>query len=321
MAETTRDRAVREAGYLFVAFSEDPEDPVVRERIARWLRSDSENTRAWNEIADIDGLVTEAFTRQPVTSKANRIGLRGRQGWVVAAAGALAACLTVVMMTGMPLRLQADVVTETGESRHLVLADGSAVDLAPGSAIAIDLDGQARRVSLLQGEAYFDVATDPLRPFSVVLDTHVVTALGTAFNLRRDGDGSALLSVREGRVRLSRESGVYAQQSELAILVEGDRIRFGPNGAGTPARVRPEDIAPWRDGRLVARDETISSVVEILERYWPGRILIANDALSDARVSGIYSLAEPVAALKAAAGAHDARVIELGFGLAVVSAR
>ncbi len=99
----------------------------------------------------------------------------------------------VVTATHLPWRVWgADQRTAAGEQRVLTLDDGSRLTLAGDSAINLDLVDHQRHVTLLRGRAYFQVASDPHRPFLVEAGEARVRVTGTRFEVRRDGaTGSA----------------------------------------------------------------------------------------------------------------------------------
>ena len=73
------------------------------------------------------------------------------------------------------------------------LHDGSIVELNKGAQISIRYSGDERRVDLLSGEAYFEVAKNPDRPFIVSARGIDVKAVGTAFNVRLHNDSLEVL--------------------------------------------------------------------------------------------------------------------------------
>ena len=95
-------------------------------------------------------------------------------------------------------------VARTGELKRVELPDGSVVTLNTNSQILVDVNDEVRRVMLDRGEAYFEIVSDPMRPFTVELAERSVTVLGTEFNLRRSVNGFKL-SVLEGEVAVHRK--------------------------------------------------------------------------------------------------------------------
>ena len=66
----------------------------------------------------------------------------------------------------------------------------------------------------------------------------------------------------------------------------------------------PDQVAAWRRGRLIANDRPVSEVVDELRPYFSGLIVLTDGAFGRRRVTGVYDLHDPVAALRALAQAH-----------------
>jgi transmembrane sensor len=220
--------------------------------------------------------------------------LPAKRTWAAGAALALAACLMLLFLPGLLLRLHADYVTGVGEVRELALADGTVVTLGPKSAVAIDYDSTRRAVALLAGNALFEVAKDPGRVFQVAAGGVEVTVTGTVFDVRLGAD-AVTVAVREGSVAVR-----YGSAHPEARLAPGDQLTIDlASGKWRPQRLDPADIALWRDGKLFVDGATVAAVVEELGRYQSGWIVIADDALAHRRVTGLYDLADPERAMRA----------------------
>jgi transmembrane sensor len=231
------------------------------------------------------------------------------------AAAALAAvcCLTVVLAPSLLLRVRADHVTATAELRRLTLQDGTVVHLAPQSAVDAHYTAERRAVTLLAGEAFFEVVPDAQRPFVVEAQGLEARALGTAFDVRL-APRSLSVEVESGAVAV-RHAGSEAR------LGPGDRLTIDrDNGAAQRDRPGADDIAGWRDGRLFVEDATVEQVVEALRRYQPGWIVIADERLAAHRVTGLYDLREPSRALRALVQPAGGRVREVTPLLRILSA-
>ncbi len=142
--------------------------------------------------------------------------------------------------------LFADAATAPGEQRRLALADGSHVTLTGSSAVDIDIAGGSRGVTLLTGEALFEVAHDSDRPFKVKAGDARVTVTGTRFIVRRTGRGATMMLA---------EGSVDARGEGRAAIVHarpGQRVDWSGAGMSTSA-VAIRDVAAWRRGRLIFR--------------------------------------------------------------------
>lgn len=208
------------------------------------------------------------------------------------AASAIAASLALIVVghvENWPTRLRADHATSAGERRTVTLADGSIMQLDGRSAITFDLAKDRRTLRLLEGTAFFTVAPDRTRPFTVATDAGSVTALGTAFAIRRR-DGTAELVVTEHSVR------VRTGQGRTAIVQEGEGVRFTADGVSSPERADVAAATAWTRGKLIVFDRPLGEVVAEIGRqrrvYWTVR-----GAAAAIRVNGVYDLDHPIAAL------------------------
>lgn len=230
------------------------------------------------------------------------------------AALALVACIATFVVPTALLQVRADYVTGTAEMRRLELEDGSRVALAPGSALAVSFQAAERRVRLLAGQAFFQVQPNPQRPFRVQAGSVEASVLGTSFDVRLD-PGSVTVSVEEGIVQVS--SAVSVQASER--LRAGQAVRVTDAGIATRHNEPPQSVAAWRRGQLVSHDQPLRDSVEQLRRYFPGTIVLADMALGDRPVTGVYNLDDPEEALRGIAQAHGGHVRRITPWVLVVS--
>lgn len=343
MTETSdrdRDRAEEEAAVWLVRLSEAPEDIGLREGFEAWRAASEVNAEIWARTARAYDLVGKAAPRhrehwqtraasrrtsrfpaggpsQPPLRSRQRLGRRSPRRLGIGAAAALALCLVIAFAPNLLLRAQADMVTATAEVRSAVLEDGSRLLLAPQSAVALRFAGGVREVRLIEGEAFFEVVSDPAAPFRVVAGDSVTTVLGTAFEVRRMGDVEQI-AVQHGRVRVALHDGPLSSATALGA---GEWLRIAGTGEPLRGQRAPDDVAAWRRGELIARDRPVSEIVDVLRRYHSGAILLQDQAFAAQRVSGIYDLRNPAKTLEDLAAAHGARLTEISPWLLVVTTR
>ncbi|HEY4368822.1 MAG TPA: FecR domain-containing protein [Steroidobacteraceae bacterium] len=203
--------------------------------------------------------------------------------------------------------------TAVGGTGTSVLPDGSKVELGAGSRITTFYTAKLRSVSVDAGEAYFSVTKDPLRPFLVTAGNMHVTAVGTAFNVRRH-PGRVVVAVSEGKVRLDSNAGGQAQPAgsdDSMRLVAGEQAVYSSaSGSVTIAKIRAADVASWRSGVLKYVHEPLGSVVADLSRYYHKRIVINDAALSDLPFTGTVFSAKIDDALRAFEAVFPLQVVE-----------
>ena len=339
--ESSAETASREATDWLILLQEDPDDPDIRHRFNAWLASDPMHEAAWAETQDaadaieaiLPGFVdrygpfvnelrgddtipadtprNRPFARRRETTRPTRKRLRVVQ----AAALAAIACAAVLFIPDIILRIQTDHQTGTGETQTVRLNDGSTITLAPESVIAVTFNGNERRVSLVNGEAFFEVTPNPDRPFRVATREVQATVLGTAFNVRKDGEGAAI-ALQEGRLRVDHRS---ASPPVSETLQAGDSVRVSWAGDVVRRTGPSSQIGTWRWRQLIAHDQPVEAIVDRLRRYYDGTIIVADRSLTGRSVTGVYNLADPVDALRGIAKAHGATVREITPWLLVVS--
>jgi len=228
-------------------------------------------------------------------------------------AAVVVACLIAALSPMLVLRLQADHATGTAELSSLRLDDGTSVRLGPASALRVDFFPDERRVRLLSGEALFDVASDPARPFRVITRDATTTVLGTRFGVVQLADGTSI-TVARGRV------GVAAAASGSSFdLRPGDWVRVGADGTADKGTGLPDHLLEGPGPRLAVRNRPVAEVVERLRPWFAGRILIADDGVGQKPVTGVFHAADPHAALEAIVGPQGGRVIRVTPWLLIVS--
>lgn len=285
--------AIREqAADWVVRLDEAPADPALQRDCAEWAARDVRHARALEEMRRLWGAIG---ADTPVPRPAVRSGRRR-----IAAVGSLA---LVLLVAGASWRLlpwrawTAQERTASGEVRQLTLADGSRVTLNGGTAVDIDLTGDARRVRLHRGEVYVEVAPGG-KPFVVIDRDGGVRAMGTRYAVRRD-DHDTLVTVTESRVQV-RPSAALDQPVEVAA---GRQLRFDRQGVTAPMADAPPQALAWREGRLVFEDAPLAEVLRELGRYRPGLLWADESALDGLRFTGVLPTAQGDQALALLAAA------------------
>jgi transmembrane sensor len=250
--------------------------------------------------------------------KAPRRRFLRRVAAVVLAAAALAALVSVTGFPGLPGRAER-FTTAVGEQRRVVLADGSGVLLNTDTEVRVRMSRALRLVELVRGEAIFDVEKDPGRPLRVISGNVAVQAVGTRFVVYRQHQGT-VVTVVEGKVLVSpagraiassgpspagtpEESGRpspaaapgTAHRADGPVgLDAGQKLTVAADGTiAEPASADVEAATSWARGRLVFDSETLDTVVAELNRYNVGQMVIAEAALRDRRITGVFKIGDP----------------------------
>lgn len=342
-----------------IALRDRPADDVLADKLAAWLAADAAHRAAWREVRALMALTDAAGAERRMASSdpmsapasapvpapvsgtasgdashpmperpARSLAGGRRPGRVsrprrVTAGLCAAAVLTLAVIGSMVPGPKADFETGMGELRAVSLPDGSRLDLAAESAVALSFDAERRIVDLIDGAVFATVVPDPTRPFTIRAGVLEGTAVGTAFEVRRL-DAGARLAVAEGVVRVHRPlTADPGRDTALGAtrLVAGEWVRAGADATRALARGRQStaSVASWRDGVLSVTDWPVADVVDAIRDQFPGTILVLGSAAAGTRVTGVYDLSRPLRALRAVAHPHGFVVRPFGDWLIVLS--
>ncbi|GAB7529933.1 FecR domain-containing protein [Pseudomonas sp. 3A(2025)] len=286
-----------------IRLSESPDDLAEFEH---WLAADPRHAAAWQQMQGMLGalehLSPPALVSTPPVPRlttARPATPRRKRRWPRAAmAGALLA-LAVWFMPQASLFWRADYRTGIAETREVQLPDGSRIVLAPGSAIGVSGDA-SRRVQLLQGQAFFQVAPDPARPFVATAGELAVRVLGTAFELSLQ-EAKTEVVLEHGQVQA--ENASDKQRLRLSErLLPGERVQVDwATGKVQRNKLDAARVAAWRQHMLYVEDQSVADIVEQLQRYSHGWIVVSDPELAQRRISGVFDLRDPDRALQALA--------------------
>jgi transmembrane sensor len=220
---------------------------------------------------------------------------------------AIAASIALLVAIGTIFYLQPITVTAPyGQTASIDLPDGSHVELNSGSTLTYPrfFSSKGRNV-YLEGEAFFDVASSKV-PFNATTFNAVVTVLGTEFNVRSwKNEPSAFTEVvlASGSVRLASLS----DRSNAVTLEPGQssRVIAEASAPAMPAAVGVSDALAWRSGRFVATNQSVTSVLDELERRYDisinhrsAQILEGSLSLSYEKKDGAETILNDICVLK-----------------------
>ena len=208
----------------------------------------------------------------------------------------IAASLTIVIAylwgmhtVGGPITFS----TNIGGFQRIVLKDRSVIELNTDSEVRVALTPHLRRVELIRGEAFFEVAHDAVRPFIVSAGRTAVRAVGTKFDVRRLGN-SVEVTVDEGKVSVGEPSLLESQGDLLAIsiplltagqsaLASGDGVQLKQ----IPKREMARKLA-WQNQMLEFDSDTLADVAAQFNRYNRRQLVIADPRLAALRIGGYF---------------------------------
>jgi transmembrane sensor len=208
--------------------------------------------------------------------------------------------------------------TAPGQRTQITLADGSTVTLSVQSVLRVPRSfGRAgAREVFLEGQGFFQVASDSSRPFTVRAGNTLTRVLGTEFDVRAyPGDRHVAVMVREGKVGVARSgttTGVLLTRGMLAT-VGPDSVRVAP--------ADPDRYLAWLSGTLRVRDRAVRDLLPELERWYGIRLRLGAPGLAMRRVTATFDAGERDTDLAHLATLLGARLVSEDSAIALVPER
>ena len=311
---------VSEAATWFIEFRTEEVTVAARARFHEWLCRSPEHIQAYLEIAegwaelptsdpqdrlDIEMLIELA--RESVADNVISLGARHaaqpqqrRPRMRLLAASFMGVAMLVGVLLWVLLYEASTYRTGIGEQRRVRLADGSTMEINALSKVRVRLSEHVREIDLVAGQALFQVAKDPTRPFIVRSGETTVRAVGTQFDVYKKHAGT-VVTVLEGRVAVA--EAVLDKEIALpapVFLVAGEQLTVS---AAQTENVRPKNIRPkradvaaataWVHKQLIFDETPLVEVAEEFNRYSTRRLVIVDAELGSLGVSGVYSSTQP----------------------------
>jgi transmembrane sensor len=355
-----------------------PEDTL--DEFARWLAQSPEHMAAYKAIDNSYSILQNAAQEPEILALRHEAALRLARRtfqsrrplrWMAAAVTFIGLFTALVMLALGPLKDRSLIAwllepfhtqsngfyaTATGERSTIVLSEGSQITLDTQSEIEIAFNAAERIVRLTRGQAIFEVAKDPARPFVVDVHRRRFLAVGTAFDVRVDGaqikvtmiegtvrvqpsSSESLRTYANGAVRSSenadrlpylhpahqfeKESAPHDGDSKgSAILITtGEQLTVE---SGARDRVSKEDsdrITSWRHGQVIFENTRLADAIAELNRYSESKIELADPALADLRLNGAFATGRPTVFVEAVATYFPIQVVRSDDRAIVLTSR
>jgi transmembrane sensor len=297
-----------------------------RQELTAWLAADPLNRQAlegivaaWNAVDHYAATAQIVALRECALAEGRgllhrRHSRQRKYGWFVAAA-----LLLTIAGGGLWRWLTPQAfATGLGERRIVALSDGSRISLDASTIVQFAYSRDKRQLWLKQGRAKFDVAKDPLRPFSVSAANKMVVATGTSFSVECI-ENQVRVVLYDGHVAVLESSGkneprpidVGPKQVPVERLLSIGNELILPAAKPSGVRIEPVLIEPidaarslsWESGLLVFEDEPLELAIDRMNRYAKRPLVIADPTVAGLRISGVFRAGDTDALVEGLAAA------------------
>lgn len=292
---------VREAGRWLARLGSEDVTEADHQACDRWRRADPHHEWVWQQMTALQNAflsLPSHASRSDLLERRGTLSRRQLLGWgaVTLLSGALG---YGGVRSGVWQRQWADYASGVGETRVVVLADGTRLVLNTDSAVDVRFNETTRDLLLRRGEVLITTGASEARPFRVHAGSGVIRPLGTRFSVRLMGRATHV-GVFEGLVEW-RQSG-----ADPVVLPAGRQATFAADGIA-PVSTLPAGAAEWEHGRLIAERMTVAGFSAELARYRHG-LVDCEPEVAALRVTGVFPLTDTDQALAALARALPVKV-------------
>jgi transmembrane sensor len=333
-----RDRTLHEAARHFARLQAHDCSQQERADIAAWEQQGQDQRRASllarRVASDVDRLAAsveyrrklealaaeafDAYAQSRADSRATpvRCAATARSWrWSVGLAASLAvAAVAWHAQSGRSAHETRAGIRETAgpQRREVTLADGSVVELDVESSIVVRLSAQRREIELVSGRAFFEVAHDASRPFTVTANGARTTALGTQFQVEAS-DSRVVVTLTEGAVSVDGGEQRPAKTVWQERLHPGDQLSIDTTTAERSMHsVDPHLVTSWTHGRHVFRGTPLRAALDEVNRYASRKVRLGDASLAELPVAGNFVAGDSELVVAAFAAVLPLRVVDGG---------
>jgi transmembrane sensor len=314
--QTLQDRIREEAALWFAKLTSPLRSAETEHQFQQWLNANPAHAPAYERCKSVwllsNDLLTDAnIQRELALAKQGLHGSATAQHgrWSKFAQYAAIFFIAVGLFFVGSQMPSNEYSTQIGEQRLIKLADGSTAMLNTNTVLQVDISSTHRKIQLLQGEAYFDVAHDSARPFEVLAVGSIVRALGTEFNVAIS-DREIAVSVTAGRVAVETQNP-QQQRQIIAEINPGEAVKY--NKDGPPPQIQAANlnrIAAWQARKIYFKADRLQDAVKEYNRYIEQPMQILDEELQDQLITGIFNIGDLDSFAFSLEQALDAQVIK-----------
>lgn len=288
------DQLAEEAAGWFLKLNDPACTEAERRSFDAWLAVDASHREEYQQFERLWKTLDSLPKQRP-----RRVGRAALAGFALI--GMLALLLKFAPPTGQQL-----IATGIGERRHLVLADGTVLDVNAASRLHTHYSWFSRSIEVESGEALFTVAPDHLRQFEVRAGNGRMRDIGTIFNVANES-GKVTVGVIEGKIEVQLDG-----RAAGTMLEGGKQLAYSEAGMAKAAPLDAEAATAWRDGRWIFKDTPLDEIVARMNRQHHQQTVLDDSELASLRVSGVFNISDRTGLLKALEALYHLQAREEG---------
>ena len=321
-APDTWTDAIRAEAHDWIVRMHGPDAAVAAGEFQSWLDASPEHAIVYRDLQahwDRAKFLTHTKTGQARDLASVAVWYRrpGPRWAAVATAAIFVVAASLVPFSIGPRSSVAPFVaysTRVGEMRTVALADGTTVTMDAASRMQVSISTAAREVRLVDGSARFDVKPEAARTFAVVTGRGTVITNGGLFDVTRTPDLIRVTALI-GSLKFRGGSVTPGLGSSASFAINpGQRLSL--TAAKQPQLVSAPQSPPqdWTAGMLSFDGERLADAIVELNRHNTRKIVLADAAIAELRITGAFHADDPDGFARAVAGMFGLVLRDVGSG-------
>ena len=274
--------------------------------IMQWIESTPENRKIYNDILNTWALsgIRQDNSSMNVDQQFRQFKRRNFRSTLITEYLKYAAAVLIILSIGALSQYFIskntfkqdiawhEVTVPYGQSAELSLSDSTKVWLNSGSKFRYTSNFSAKsRIVELDGEAFFDVATDKKHPFVIKTTNLDVKVTGTSFNVDAYNENDKTnITLVEGKVAIQNKSGKTVSELTPNMNAEFNKL----TGKLDLKKVNVDFYTTWRMGTIVFRQESLDEIAKKLEKWYSVKIVFDQEDIKDIAFSGSILKNKPI---------------------------
>lgn len=296
---------------LFAYFSGQITEQEEKE-LTQWLEADEANKKILKEMTDWWAIShvplfmsdRESNFKKHFANLTNINQTQGKQKFIYYSfAGRIAAAIVVLLLVGVSFyyigrntqtvnreTAYYETVVPLGSKTKVMLPDESIVWINAGSTLKYcDNTATNQREVILEGEAYFEVTRDSLKPFVIKSGNLDIKVIGTNFNVRAYSDEEIIdVALISGKVDIFSDNTI--SENNNVTLAPNQMLSYNKKTDDMQvSAVYSQDYCTWKDGYLKFTEQSFMRIAKDLERKYNVRIETKSNLLKKEFFSGSFS--------------------------------
>ena len=252
---------------------------------AKFSKEYSATKKIWNSIDYKNKNYNKERIYKLIEAKISRKEFNSKLRNLLKYAAIIIGAFIIIGVLTIDLTSTKTIVAKNGDIKTIILPDGSSVCLKQGAEVNYS-DSKIlsfnRKITLVKGEAFFEIEKDHGKSFIVKTKDYNINVLGTKFDVNCN-DNKTDVVLAEGKVLLN---SFNKKQFDNIILKPGEMVSYQKEGSPILKEVNPNIYTMWMEDKMEFKQFSINELAEVFKIYFNKTVIIRDPKIGEKRIGG-----------------------------------